>query len=182
MNDNWQVFLIIPTNYTLIDARDNTYTHDTHTYIHTHTCIHMHTHRSHTHIIYVHNFIFIEGLSFSAKKVPSVFSHNFRDLILFSQKKKSYYIHIIIIIIIIKSSSLILFRHLYEFFPFYQGTETAPRVRKDLMYISPCYRANTGEFICRNLLNKVTYEFVLPSLAVLSKSCSSHSDSLWDGK
>ena len=48
------------------------------------------------------------------------------------------------------------------------------------MYVSPCQLANTGASLSRQLLENITYEFVLTSPVMLSMSCSSYLDDLWD--
>ena len=50
--------------------------------------------------------------------------------------------------------------------------QTTPCVRKELMYISSCWLANTG-IVCRGSWKNITCELVLASPSVSRMSCSS---------
>ena len=53
-------------------------------------------------------------------------------------------------------------------------------VFSQLINISFCWSANTDVSVCQTLLEKVTYEFLLTFLVLLSMSCSSYLERLWD--
>ena len=51
-----------------------------------------------------------------------------------------------------------------------------------LMYVSPCWSANTSVSMCRSPYENVTCQFDLISPIVPSISCSSYLDCLWVGR
>ena len=55
---------------------------------------------------------------------------------------------------------------------------TTSSVRTELLYVSPCWSANTDVTMRRSLLKKVAYEFILTSLAVPRMSCLLYLDGL----
>ena len=52
----------------------------------------------------------------------------------------------------------------------------------ELIYVSLCWSANIGMFMCVGSSENVADEFVFISLVMLHMSCSSNLDGLWDGR
>ena len=60
----------------------------------------------------------------------------------------------------------------------WQVIKAASCVHTELMYVSLSWSAYIGTSMCKSLLENITYEFVLTSLAVLCMSCSSYLNGL----